>query len=289
MALPVLLAPLFSITEDKRALDAAFILAKRFQSHVDALFVHLDPADSIPLVGEEASTDSVKRLMEGAVAMIEERKRAATTVFEKAASAAEIPMIEPATASSTRPSASFLDAIGRSEIVVPEQALVADLVVFGKAWSDAASALRATFEVVLLKSRCPILLTPVEPVTDIGRHVAVAWNGTPEAKSALSAAMPFLTGAVAVHLVTAARSRSEPDGLAGVRNYLAWHGIRCQTHAVDAGHESVGAALMRKAAAIGADLLVMGGYGHMRFRERILDGVTHHIVHQPALPVLLAH
>ena len=101
--------------------------------------------------------------------------------------------------------------------------------------------------------------------------------------------MPFLESAVAVHLLTATSARTQADTLDGTREYLAWHGIDCDVHVLEARGEPVGAALMRKASTIGADLLVMGGYGHARLRERILGGVTHHIVNQPELPILLAH
>ena len=119
--------------------------------------------------------------------------------------------------------------------------------------------------------------------------VAIAWNGTPEARSALAAAMPFLNEAVAVHLLTAVSARTDADTHDGIRDYLAWHGIGSDVHVIEPGDGAIGAALMRKASTIGADLLVMGGYGHARLRERILGGVTHHIVNHPELPILLAH
>ena len=119
--------------------------------------------------------------------------------------------------------------------------------------------------------------------------MSIAWNGTPEARNALAAAMPFLESAVAVHLLTARSPKTDADTIDQARDYLAWHGIGSNVHVLEAGGETVGAALMQKASAIDADLLVMGGYGHARLRERILGGVTHHIVNQPELPILLAH
>jgi len=51
----------------------------------------------------------------------------------------------------------------------------------------------------------------------------------------------------------------------------------------------VGNALLSMAADIDADLLVMGGYGHSRFRELLLGGVTQTILKSMTLPVLMAH
>jgi nucleotide-binding universal stress UspA family protein len=186
-------------------------------------------------------------------------------------------------------SVAFREATGQSDDVVPERALLSDLVVFSSALSETAADLKPTFEAVLLKARRPILLAPKEATDHIGRNVAIAWNGTPEAKSALVGAMPFLESAVAVHVLTAASQRTDIDTLDDARHYLAWHGIGSEAHVVETAGETVGAALADKAVAIGADLLVMGGYGHTRLRERILGGVTHHIVNQPKLPILLAH
>lgn len=289
MAIRVLLVPLFHSTEDRRALDTDFTLANRIQGHVDALLVQLDPIDTIPMVGEGVSVDTIKRLVESAEAVAEQQRHATKAVFAQACAEADIAMVEHGAMSSGQPSAAWREAIGQCESVVPEKALFSDLVVFSGARSEMSPTLRPAFEAVLLKARRPILLAPAEPPEHIGHNVAIVWNGTPEAKSALAAAMPFLSEAVAVHLLTLASSRTDADRLNEVSSYLAWHGVSSDTHVLEAGGEPVGAALMQKALTIGTDLPVMGGYGHARLRERILGGVTHHIVNEPRLPILLVH
>lgn len=289
MTIRVLLTPLFHSAEDGPALDMAFVLAKRFGGHVDALLVQPDPADAIPLVGEGVSADTIRRLMESASIAIDQQSQATRTVFGDACSRAAIALAERADEASDQPSAAFRQATGEVDDVVPAWALFSDMVVFSSARSEAAPGLRPAFEAVLLKARRPILLAPETPVDHIGHNVAIAWNGTPEASSALAAAMPFLKSAVAVHLLTAASARTDADTADAACAYLAWHGIGCEAHVIETGGESVGAALTSKAAAVGADLLVMGGYGHTRLRERILGGVTHHIINHPELPILLAH
>lgn len=289
MTIRVLLTPLFHSPEDRRALDTAFALAKRFSGHVDTLLVQPDPMDTIPMVGEGISADTIRRLMESAAEVIEQQRQATKAAFDDARSVAEMTVVENAAMTSGQPSVAWREATGQSEDIVPEKALFSDLVIFAAARSEMAPALRPTFEAVLLKARRPILLASAEPPAHIGRNVAIAWNGTPEAKSALVAAMPFLSEAVAVHLLTVASARSDGDTLEDASDFLAWHGIGSDAHVLEASGEPIGAMLMQKAAAIGADLLVMGGYGHARLRERILGGVTHHIVNQPDLPILLAH
>ena len=192
--------------------------------------------------------------------------------------------------SSGQPSVAWREATGQSEDVVPEKALFSDLVVFAAARSEMAPTLRPTFEAVLLKARRPILLAPAELPEHVGHNVAIAWNGMPEAKECSRRG----------HAVSRIGGRSpsadcgeRPNRCGharrGVSNYLAWHGIGSDAHILEASGEPLGPELMQKAMALGADLLVMGGYGHTRLRERILGGVTYHMVNQPELPILLAH
>ncbi|MGH1482881.1 MAG: universal stress protein [Geminicoccales bacterium] len=289
MSIRITLAPLFYIDDDSRTLDAAFGIAKRFGSHVEAVFVQPDPMHAIPMVGEGVSPDTIRQLMESAAIAIKQQRDATKAKFDRHCEAADIALIDRPDQAPDTPSVTWSENTGENEDIVPEKALLSDLVVFPSAVSDMAPALRPTFEAVLLKARRPILLAPNKGNAPIGRKVAIAWNGTPEAASALSAAMPFLERGIAAHLLTATSSRTDTDKPDRAADYLAWHGIGCERHVIEPEGEPVGAALMKKAADIGADLLVMGGYGHHRLRERILGGVTHHILNQAGLPILIAH
>lgn len=298
MSIRVTLAPLFQSTGDAGTLQAAFAIAKRFGSHVDALFAQPDPTDMIPLFGEDTSPDTVRRLRETAIAAAEQQQIAARKTFDQACMTAGIPLAnrsdvaagQPSLAwTAGQPSAAWTDITGRRDDVVAQQALLSDLVVFGTNGVDASSAFRPTFEAVLLKSRRPILLAPKKASEHIGHNVAIAWNGTAEAASALAGAMPFLKEAAAIHLLTAVTPRTVAGSADDAASYLAWHGIGSERRVIDVDGEPVGAALMREAVNIGADLVVMGGYGHYRLRERIFGGVTHHVIDHAGLPILMAH
>ncbi len=289
MSIRVTLAPLFHTADDRRTLDAAFGMAKRFGGHVNAVFAQPDPTSTVPIVGEGVSADTIRQLMESAAIAIEQQRKAVKAQFDEACAAGDIAMIDRPDRSADRPSATWTEATGYNENVVPEKALLSDLVVFASADADEAPALRPTFEAVLLKSRRPILLAPRNVSGPVGHNVAIAWNDTPKSASALSAAMPFLDTAVAAHLLTVASERTDAEKLESVEDYLAWHDIGCKRHVIEASGGPVGADLMKKAVDIGADLLVLGGYGHHRLRERILGGVTHHILAHADLPVLIAH
>jgi nucleotide-binding universal stress UspA family protein len=83
--------------------------------------------------------------------------------------------------------------------------------------------------------------------------------------------------------------RTEADADLDLMQYLQWRGIACTRHAVTAEDEPVGAALLKAAAEVGADLLVMGGYGRTRLSELVLGGVTRHVLAHSPLPLLLSH
>ncbi len=289
MSIRVTLAPLFHMTDDGRTLDAAFGIAERFGGHVDTAFVQPDPVNTIPMVGEGVSADTIRQLMESAAIALKQQRDATKAMFDQACEAAGIALVDRPDGSTGRPSVTWSEDTGQSESIVPEKALLSDLVILPGAVSDTAPALRPTFETVLLRSRRPVLLVPNKGRGPIGHNIAIAWNGTPEGASAVTAALPFLESAVAVHLLTAATARTDAEAPDGAADYLEWHGIGSERHVFEPQSQPVGAALTKKAADIGADLLVMGGYGHHRLRERILGGVTHHVLNHAELPVLIAH
>ncbi len=289
MSIRVMLAPMFQNTGDAGTLEAAFGIAKRFGSHVDVLFAQRDPTDTVPLFGEGASADTIRRLTETAIAAAEQQREAARRSFDRACVAAAMPSARPTDIAAGQSSAAWIDVTGASEECVAKKALLSDLVVFGTSAASTAPAFRPTFEAVLLKARRPIVLVPSKNSKHVGRNVALAWNGTAEAASALAGAMPFLKAAATVHLLTAATTRTAVDRADDVANYLAWHDIGSERRAITVKDEPVGAALMREAVKVGADLLIMGGYGHYRLRERILGGVTHYVLNHADLTVLMAH
>jgi nucleotide-binding universal stress UspA family protein len=67
------------------------------------------------------------------------------------------------------------------------------------------------------------------------------------------------------------------------------HGIKTQTHAIDLGIRDIGGALIDAAERFDADLIVMGAYGHSRFRERILGGATRGLLATSPWPLFMMH
>lgn len=181
-------------------------------------------------------------------------------------------------------------------------ARAADLVVVGQAEpGHAAAPLMADFPAyVVIHSGRPVLLLPYGMgACDPGRHVLVSWDASREAARALQLALPLMTRAETVTIAvfdTRSGTRTVADATsADPVPLLARHGIKAELTIVPAeqkrGHRrhDVGEALLTLAAERSADLLVMGAYGHSRFRETILGGATRSVLEGMTLPVLMAH
>ena len=125
----------------------------------------------------------------------------------------------------------------------------------------------------------------------VGQNVLVAWKGTRESANAVRNALPVLRSAQRVTLVEvgdAPDRAAGDDSLMSAKAWLESHGV--EVHAQrELALAAVGAQLLSRATAIGADLIVCGGYGHSRLREWMLGGVTRHLLEHMTVPVLFSH
>ncbi len=169
----------------------------------------------------------------------------------------------------------------------------ADLAVLGQADPDNPPLGAGVVEAVLLGSGRPALVVPFIGAKSVGERVLVAWNATREAARALNDAMPLLAQAEKVTVLSVNPERGiggEGDlPAADIALHLARHGVKAEAAHTTAEDVSVGDILLSRAADLGADLIVMGGYGHSRAREFVLGGATRELLRHMTVPVLLSH
>jgi len=176
------------------------------------------------------------------------------------------------------------------------RAAVHDLVVLGQAdpGDPLAAQRRAIVEDVVLHSPRPTLVVPYAGrFEDFGHAPLLAWDGSHGAARAIADALPILRRARSVHLVQFDRHVGEtggldPASLRGVVRWLGRHGIEAQADVRYTGVD-FGNALLSHAADVGADLLVMGCWGHARWAERLLGGATRTVMASMTVPVLTSH
>ena len=142
---------------------------------------------------------------------------------------------------------------------------------------------------VVLHTGAPVLVVPFAGGFGApGARVLGAWKDTREAARALRDALPTLRGAEQVMLVEIGDDGIAPDTLTDAQRRLADQGIAATARSVP-GLANAGDALLALAAELSCDPVVMGAYGHSRLRERVLVGVTRHILDAMTVPTLMSH
>lgn len=176
---------------------------------------------------------------------------------------------------------------------VARRAAYADVTLIGRAMLADARLLKRVLDGALFGSPTPVLLAGTDcRFTVTPRKVLVAWNATIESGAAVRQAMDLLVGAQNVHIALVdpmARSYAmgEEPG-ADVAVYLARHGVRVTVETLASGGRDPALVLQSHASDIGADLVVMGAYGHSRLRERFFGGTTQMMLRHAGTPVLMA-
>jgi nucleotide-binding universal stress UspA family protein len=170
------------------------------------------------------------------------------------------------------------------------QARYADLVVIGQ--NDPAEVSPVVMpdfpQYVVLNCGRPVLLVPYAGRFDnIGKRVMIAWDASMEATRTVTAALPLLKCAQMIDVITFNAPAGATSG-ADLALYLARHGVKSEVSQHKTEGET-GEALLSLAADLNSDLIIMGGYGHSRFREIVLGGVTRTVLETMTMPVLMSH
>jgi nucleotide-binding universal stress UspA family protein len=145
-------------------------------------------------------------------------------------------------------------------------------------------------ELLLMRCGRPILIACSTPPRNLTGTIMVCWRETADAARATLAAMPFLIKATRV--IFAAVNAGEDDlkdAVNDAASQFRWNGIATETQIVSANGRVTAEVLASLARDCGADMLVMGAYGHSRARELLFGGCTQAMLRDADLPVLLLH
>jgi len=194
--------------------------------------------------------------------------------------------------------ACFEHRIGDEEpgYALASQGMYADLAIVGQSDpEDPLSAHSAIPEYVALHAPCPVLVLPrAGSFSPVFERVLIGWNASPESARAVRQALPFLARASEVEVATldGDEDGDGDDGAAAggaeLALFLARHGVKVTLWHKHAGGDAANALLSRVSDSQ-AGLLVMGCYGHTRFREILLGGVSRTVLQSMTVPTLMAH
>ncbi len=177
-----------------------------------------------------------------------------------------------------------------------EQSRCHDLLVVSQ-FDDSGELLPGGHEMpdrVILSAGRPVLVVPYVYVdAEIGKRVLVAWDGSRTASRAVHDALPVLTLAEEVVILTVNTGSEDDAGkqASGVElaDHLARHGVNVVSDHLTSADMKIGDVLLSRAADHGSDLIVLGAYGHARWRELVLGGVTQYMLESMPVPVLMSH
>lgn len=257
----------------------AIALARRFDAHLTGLA----PTGLVELPGSLAAAASMAEFAQMAHEELTERAHALALGFDEACAAARL--------------GGYRSVVLQSDVAtgVLRQAHGHDLLILSQ--TDPASPAHATRQevverAVLFSARPTLLLpyagTPADPLA----NVLVAWDGSREADRAIADALPLLLKAKRVHVISwrekGLMADDTPSGeLDDLREWLSRHGVRAEVRGEPAT-APIADTILSRTADLDIDLLVMGGYGHTRWTERLLGGATRGVLATMTVPVLMS-
>jgi len=281
MALKTIAVSLADIARLDAVMRAAFTLASEHDAHITGIYV-------VPAL------DSFVLPVNYGAAELDSRRR---RFFEELAPQVREKFDDAAKRYGVRAEWRQLD--GKSDLLADtmlDHAIYADLIVAGQVSNnnDRSTVEPDFIEQLLLGSGRPVLIVPeAGKFEKIGSHAVIGWNGTREAIRASFDAIPLLARAKKVDLVWV-NAQQEPE-IAGdlpgaeLASVLNRHDVDVTTESVSTPELSPADALLNHVATSGADLLVLGAYGHSRLREFVFGGVTRNILQTMTVPVLMSH
>lgn len=252
----------------------AIDLARRHNAHLIGMAVVPPVELPVDVFGGAPSADLYSLLEENN----RTRLAGAKKTFEQETKAAGLP-------------SDFIEQIDQPVEAFGTALRYADLAIVGQRDEDTRDS--DLPESVAIDSGRPVIVVPhIGYTKPIGGNVLLAWNASAQAAHAATAALPLLTKAKQVTLLVVDgqgdRAHGQEAGADAAR-WLARHGVKITVQRESSGDVDVGNAILSRVLDLDIDLIVMGVYGHSRFREFVLGGASATILSSMTVPVLMAH
>jgi nucleotide-binding universal stress UspA family protein len=258
-------------------LETAVNMANAHEAHLIGLYVR-----ATPYLPELASADLLEQFIKIQAKAMDESVEKAETLFGEMTGRNGI-------------SAEWRSVEGDAVEQLAVHGRYVDLVVIGQHDPDdnATPSVDIADLLVLRIGRSVMVVPYAGRYPTVGSTMLVAWDAGRQASRAVNDALPFLERANKVNVLAI----NPEQGSAGhgeipcadICQHLARHGAKVEALTATAHDMEVGDILLSRASDLGADLLVMGAYGHRRLRELVMGGATRHLLAHMTLPVLMSH
>lgn len=258
-------------------LDTACVFAKRFDSYVEGAPFDFVPAEyvAVDLFGGGWVPPSETQLRETAAAS---RARFESYMLAKGMTPAD-GRLAALTFGWRHSGAEPIASLSR----------IFDITVFARPAPPALPSLRVMLEATLFEGGRAILVAPPTAPATIGERVLIAWNCSTETARTVGLAMPVLTRASHVTVLTVVGGTVPGPAGTDLCNHLRANGIDADELTVSPGSRTPGEAMLDNAKKLGCDLVIKGAYTQSRLRQMIFGGATSHILNSTELPVFMAH
>ena len=287
MSFKTILVPVSSPDASQSNLDAALLVAKHWNSHLEVMNVRPDPRGLVPYTGEGMDGSMIEEIMdvterEGSERAVETRKMFDAFCANHSLTVSDKPSPDAGVTVSWR------EEVGREDEIVALRGRLYDAIIVGRPVPDSPLPSPITLEAALHDTGRPILVTPPQALSNIGAHIAIAWEASPEAARTIAVSIQALVEAKTVTILAPNLPQPLPLDPQELVERLIWHGVDAKLHSFDAQASELGPVFLSQALEVGADMLVKGAYSQSRLRQMVLGGRTRHILAHATIPVLLA-
>ena len=287
MSIKSIFVPVSGAEVDRGALEAAYVVARRFAAHIEGLDISSDPSEILQYAHSRLDKgvyqQALKSLEDQAAAKVEEVRQ----MFDDFIAQKELEVIDDP-ADIDHPTVSWQVAIGKESEIVGQIGGAYDLLVVSHPAKGAENPSAELLDSAIFNTGRPVLLAPATIPPNLGDSIVIGWNRSVQAGRAVFAAMPFLESAKQVLIVAVTTGAKRGPTERHIARNLAWHGINAQVKEIAPDYRNIGEVLLFEAEKFGADMLVMGAFSQSRLRERVIGGVTKKILADAELPVLMA-
>ncbi len=259
--------------------ETALLLAKVYNAHVSGL--HLKPYPVIPIYGY-GNPEVIPYYSEEQIEEANANAEAMKESFKKKASMLEVPC-------------EWNEIEGIDPRYIVDKSRYADVVLAPRGYSRYGEEnTQRIADYLSINMGRPLMLIPdLKKVFNLPKRVVIAWDESLEAARAVHDAIPLLDLTENIQIVSVSSNNNQEKANMifsdDLRTHLSHHGIFAEVVSLDKMTKGVGATIHQAALEYDADLIIMGAYGHTRFKEIVLGGATNYLLKHSTIPLFLSH